>query len=338
MSQTRPSLAGQVALVTGASRGVGRGVALQLGEAGATVYITGRSADDLQRTRKEVMLRGAADAIAVIMDHSNDDEVEALFERIRKEQDGRLDICVNNAYAGINSIVESSGKKFYEQPVGIWDELNGVGLRGHYLCTVFASRMMAARKSGLIVNVSSPGGLRYAFNVAYGIGKAACDRMAADCAVELRKDNVAMVSLWPGMVATEIIKRTTRRIFADICAWAPAANLYFRSSEIKQIQDIVNQTEKWKEDQLDAESVEFSGMAIAHLASDPNIMDKSGRILMTHDLAHEYGFKDVDGTIRGDIRSLKKTLEMEGHPWLAMLVPEFVLIPRFIVHYASFKF
>ena len=79
-------------------------------------------------------------------------------------------------------------------------------------------------------------------------------------------------------------------------------------------------------------------MAIAHLASDPNVMDKSGRILMTHDLAHEYGFKDVDGAIRGDIRSLKKTLEMEGHPWLAMLVPEFVLIPRFIVHYASFKF
>ena len=139
MSQTRPSLAGQVALVTGASRGVGRGVALQLGEAGATVYITGRSADDLQRTRKEVMLRGAADAIAVIMDHSNDDEVEALFERIRKEQD-RLDICVNNAYAGVNAILDNIGKKFYETPVDMWDMMNNVGLRNHYLCTVYASR------------------------------------------------------------------------------------------------------------------------------------------------------------------------------------------------------
>ena len=338
MSYVRPSLAGQIALVTGASRGVGRGIALQLGEAGATVYITGRNADDLQKTRKEVIFRGAADVISIPMDHSNDDEVEELFERIRKEQDGRLDICVNNAYAGINSIVEGSGKKFYQQHIDIWDQLNGVGLRGHYLCTVFASRMMTKRKSGLIVNISSPGGLRYAFNVAYGIGKAACDRMVADCAVELRRDNVAMVSLWPGMVATEIIKKTTKRIFADICAWAPAANLYFRSSEIKLIQDIVSQTEKWNEDNLDAESVEFSGMAIAHLASDPDIMDKSGRILMTHDLAHEYGFKDVDGSIRGEIRSLKKTLEMEGHYWLAMLVPEFVLIPRFILHYASFKF
>ena len=272
------------------------------------------------------------------MDHSNDEEVESLFERIRKEQDSRLDICVNNAYAGIKSIVENSGKKFYEQPIDIWDHLNGVGLRGHYLCTVFASRMMTERKSGLIVNISSPGGLRYAFNVAYGIGKAACDRMAADCAVELRSDNVAMVSLWPGMVATEIIKHTTKKILADLCAWVPAANLYFRSSEMKYMQDIVQQTEKWTEKNLDAESVEFAGMAIAHMASDPEIMEKSGRILMTHDLAHGYGFKDMDGAIKGDIRSLKKTLQMAGHSWLAMAVPEFVLIPHSIVHYASFKF
>ena len=338
MASATPSLAGQIALVTGASRGCGRGIALQLGKAGATVYITGRSEGDLQLTCKEVILRGAADAFAIVMDHSNDEEVEALFERIKKEQDGRLDICVNNAYAGINSIVENSGRMFYEQPIDMWDQLNGVGLRGHYLCTVFASRMMTERKSGLIVNISSPGGLRYAFNVAYGIGKSACDRMASDCAIELKKDHVAMISLWPGMVATEIIKKTCNRMLSDMRARIPAANLYFRSPELKYVQDVANQPEKWHEDNLDAESVEFSGMAIAHLAADPKIMDKSGRTLMTHDLAYEYNFKDVNGEIRGDIRNLKKTLEMQGHPWLAMMVPKCVLIPRYLVHFASFKF
>ena len=135
-----PSLAGRVALVTGASRGIGRGIALQLGEAGATVYITGRKASDLQKTCDEVKERGAHDAIAVVMDHAKDDDVESLFERIKREQNGKLDICVNNAYAGVNAIMESSGKKFYETPVGIWDQINGVGLRNHYLCTVYASR------------------------------------------------------------------------------------------------------------------------------------------------------------------------------------------------------
>ena len=99
-----PSLGGRVALVTGASRGIGRGIALQLGEAGATVYITGRKASDLQKTCDEVKARGAHDAIAVVMDHAKDDEVEGLFERIKREQNGKLDICVNNAYAGVSAI------------------------------------------------------------------------------------------------------------------------------------------------------------------------------------------------------------------------------------------
>ena len=137
-----PNLSGKVALVTGASRGIGRGIALQLGEAGATVYITGRKASDLEKTCDEVKARGAHSAVAVVMDHGQDAEVEALFERIKKEQRGQLDICVNNAYAGVGAIMESNGKKFHETPVGIWDQINGVGLRNHYLCTVYASRMM----------------------------------------------------------------------------------------------------------------------------------------------------------------------------------------------------
>jgi dehydrogenase/reductase SDR family protein 1 len=111
----------------------------------------------------------------------------------------------------------SSGKKFYDpslDPAVTWDTINGVGLRNHYLCTVYAARLMAPHRAGLIVNVSSIGGLKYLFNVAYGVGKAACDRMAADCAAELRSANVAMVALWPGPVRySELLHRYRVRFF-----------------------------------------------------------------------------------------------------------------------------
>ena len=145
----------------------------------------------------------------MIVDHSNDEQVEALFNRIKTENNGRLDILVNNAYAGVDTIFTSMKNKlkFYDMdPAEQWDTINGVGLRNHFLCTVFASRMMVERKDGLIVNVSSSGGIKYLFNVAYGVGKAAVDRMAADCAIELKGNNVTMVSLWPGPVKTEYVQ------------------------------------------------------------------------------------------------------------------------------------
>lgn len=199
-------LSGRYCLVTGASKGIGRGIAVQLGEAGATVYITGRSEDKLKECADEIQKRGGK-AVPVAVDHSDDEQVGKLFERIKAETNGRLDVLVNNAYAGVDFISRHSGKKFYvADPGEQWDCINGVGLRNHFLCTVYASRMMVERKDGLIVNVSSPGGLKYLFNVAYGVGKSACDRMAADCAHELRDDNVTMVSLWPGPVKTEYIQ------------------------------------------------------------------------------------------------------------------------------------
>jgi len=183
-------LSGSVCLVTGAARGIGKGIALQLGQAGATVYITGRTEKNLLECSAEIKKRGG-NPIIVQMDHANDADVENLFERIKKEQNGKLDVLVNNAYAGVNQIFTSSGKKFYEtDPFKTWDVINGVGLRGHYMCTTLGSRLMVARGEGLIINISSPGGLRYLFNVAYGIGKAAVDRMSADCAVELKDKNV----------------------------------------------------------------------------------------------------------------------------------------------------
>jgi dehydrogenase/reductase SDR family protein 1 len=303
-----PKLVGCVALVTGASRGIGRGIALQLGEAGATVYLTGRKAADLEKTCKEVQGRGG-NAISVVMDHGNDTDVENLFERIKKEQHGKLDICVNNAYAGVNAIMRSAGKKFYDTEPQIWDEINGVGLRGHYLCTVFASRIMVTRQSGLIVNVSSPGGLKYLFNVSYGVGKAACDRMAADCAVELKKKNVTMISLWPGAVKTEAV----------------AESLETASEKEKKV---------WE----DPETVEFAGKAIVNLAADQDVIKKTGRVLLTADLAGEYGFVDEDGLVHSDIRSLKGLMRATGHSTIAMLIPEFVRVPLFMLHFASFKF
>ena len=200
------ALTGKVCVVTGASKGIGRGIAVQLGQAGATVYITGRSVDKLQECAQEIEKRGGK-AVPVATDHSKDDDVKELFERVKSENYGRLDILVNNAFAGVDMIARNTGKEFWhEDPVNQWDCINGVGLRNHFICTPYAARMMVERKDGLIVNVSSFGGLRYLFNVCYGIGKAAKDRMAADCAHELRKSNVTMISLWPGPVKTEYIQ------------------------------------------------------------------------------------------------------------------------------------
>ncbi|KAK3086745.1 hypothetical protein FSP39_022731 [Pinctada imbricata] len=208
------SLSGVVCVVTGASRGIGKGVALQLGEAGAIVYITAKhlTGDDddptgasLTDVATEVRLRGGH-CIPVQCDHAKDADVKTLFEQVTKEQKGQLDILVNNAFDGIMTMADNLGKPFWEQPIKLWDEIMDVGLRNNYICTVHAAKLMVQRKKGLIINISSSGGLRYALNVPYGVSKEACDRMATDCAKELSRFNVAMVSLWPGHVLTEILE------------------------------------------------------------------------------------------------------------------------------------
>ncbi len=158
----------------------------------------------LEDTANEIKKRGGV-CIPCVVDHENDTQISDLFKRIDTEQNGRLDILVNNAYKAVNQIFESSSSKFWELKPDLWDEVNNVGLRSHYICTVYASRLMVARKQGLIINISSWGGMKYIFNVPYGIGKCAVDRMAADCAVELKSFNVTMVSLYPGAVKTELI-------------------------------------------------------------------------------------------------------------------------------------
>jgi dehydrogenase/reductase SDR family protein 1 len=260
-------LTGKVAVVTGASRGVGRGVAEGLGEAGATVYVTGRSESSatppaertIQATAASVSALGGI-GIAVALDHNDDDSVRGLFERVRREQ-GRLDVLVNNVYKIPDPPVFGGG--FWEHPVSVWDDQCGVGLRGYYVASVYGAPLMVEQGSGLIVNISSRGGDEYVFSTSYGVGKCGVDRMAQDMAIELKDHGVAAVSLRPSAVKTEFV--------LDAVA---EGNM-----------------------QLDperAESPRFSGRCVAALAMDASLMEKTGGIFSVKELAREYGFTDPD--------------------------------------------
>jgi len=309
-------LTGKVCLVTGGTKGIGKGIALQLGQGGATVYVTGRTltknpekiGGSLEEVAEEIRIRGGK-CIPIQCDHSNDDDVKQLFKTIQKNENGHLDVLVNNAYAGVGAISQSSGTKFYECEPSMWDAVNNVGLRNHYYCTVYAARMMVENGSGLIINISSFGGLRYLFNVPYGVGKEACDRMMVDCGIELKSKNVTCISLWPGPVKTEFI----------------AERLKTADEKMKNIFE-------------NAESPEFSGKCIARLAADPNIIQKTSRILMTCDLGEEYGLKDIDGQKVSSTRSISAVLKQTGWKTTADWIPDFIKIPHWILYYAGFKF
>ncbi|XP_034411895.1 dehydrogenase/reductase SDR family member 1-like isoform X3 [Cyclopterus lumpus] len=309
------SLSGWVCVVTGASRGIGRGIALQLSEAGATVYITGRQETSLKQTAAQVKERGG-NCVPVICDSTKEKDIEDLFERIKREQNGRLDILVNNAYAGVQAIFENMGKKFWETDPSIWDSINNTGLRGHYFFSVYASRIMVAQGQGLIVTISSMGGLRYLFNVPYGVGKAACNRLAADMAVELKKRGVASVSLLPGAVQTELVTQLVLE------------------KETPQGGDPT-----LKEVFANGESTEVSGMCIVNLAKDKHLMSLTGKILLTCDLAKRYGIKDIDGRSVTDYTSLTFLLSRVPYlSWLSAVVPSFIHLPRFVLTLTSNRF
>lgn len=266
------TLAGKVAIVAGASRGVGKGIALGLGEAGATVYVTGRTAEEsgnendlpgtIYQTAEEVTSMGGK-GIAVQCDHRNDEEVEEVFRRIADEQT-HLDILVNSVWGGYENMVENGqftwNQPFWNQPLWRWDAMFDAGVRAHYVASTFAARSMIAQHNGLIVNVSFWAAKKYLGNIAYGTSKIATDRMTADMAHELRDYNVAVISLYPGLVRTESVMRAAA--FLDLS---------------------------------NSESPQFIGRAVAGLATDPNILQKSGQVMIAAALAEEYGFTDVDG-------------------------------------------
>jgi dehydrogenase/reductase SDR family member 1 len=266
------SLSGKVAVVTGASRGVGKGIALGLGEAGATVYVTGRTTEegaDIEKlggtvfaTAEDVTAIGGK-GIAVACDHRDDAQTEELFQRV-KEENGRLDVLVNNAWGGYEQM-EHDGeftwlKPFWAQPFWRWDAMFQGGVRAAFVAGAYAARRMVEQKNGLIVNISFWAAQKYIANVAYGAAKAAVDKMTADMAHEAEKFHVAVISLYPGLVRTESVLRAAE---------------YF--------------------DMSNSESPQFTGRVIAALANDPNIMSKTGKVLVGAALAQEYGIQDIDG-------------------------------------------
>ena len=266
-----------IALVTGASRGAGKGIALALGDAGATVYVTGRSQAEgdsvlpgtIYATAEEINQRGGV-GIAVACDHANDDDVAALFSRIAGEHDG-LDILVNNALCVPDGLTLPG--PFWEKPLSLQDILN-VGLRSSYVASYYAAPLLIKR-GGLLVNTSSPGGRSYMHGPAYGAGKAAVDKMAHDMAVDFEPHKVAVISLWMGLLNTE---RTQAVFEAD-------PELYSHLMAM-------------------VESPEFSGRVIAALAADENRMTRSGKVWFAAELGAEYGVVDIDGRLPSSPRAM----------------------------------
>jgi dehydrogenase/reductase SDR family protein 1 len=249
------TLAGNVAIVTGGTFGVGRGIASALAESGARVFVTGRSVREGSSISERIT--------GIRCDHRLDDEVTAAFEHVDRET-RRIDILVNNVWGGYERMIEDGaftwGKPFWEQPLWRWDAMFSAGVRAHYHASQLAARTMVASRRGLIVNISTWAAQKHIANVAYGVSKAATDKMTADMAIELRPHGVTAVSLYPGLVRTEKVM--------EAAAWLDLSN---------------------------SESPEFTGRAVAALAGDANVIRHTGTVLVSASLAAEYGFTDIDG-------------------------------------------
>jgi NAD(P)-dependent dehydrogenase (short-subunit alcohol dehydrogenase family) len=274
------SLSGKVAVVTGASRGIGKGIALALAHEGATVYVTGRTVTTgsyplpgtVGETAAEVNSRGGK-GIAVQVDHAKDDDVAALFDQVGQEQ-GRLDILVNNAFSLPEDLTEP--QPFWEKPLSNW-EMVDVGVRSNFVAAWHAAKLMVPRKSGLIVATSGYVGVTYTYGVVFGTCKSAVDRMARDMAVELNAHNVASLSMWLGLTFTERAERNLKR--------NPAM------------------TSQTVTDPKVGSSVEFPGRVIVALARDPQIMKRTGGTYIAAELAQEYGVTDIDGRVPPSLRA-----------------------------------
>jgi NAD(P)-dependent dehydrogenase (short-subunit alcohol dehydrogenase family) len=286
-SSGRP-LEGRVAVVTGASRGAGRGIAVELGAAGATVYVTGRSTRaqpaaqyaSIQRLSKLAVMPGNIDdtaeqvtreggrGVAVRCDHTRDEEVRALFEQVERESQ-RLDLLVNNAWGGHETFSGVFEAPFWEHPLDNWDSMLDRGVRNHLIASRHAAPRMLRQRRGLIVTTTFWDRDRYLRgNLFYDLAKAAMNRLAFGMAEELRPHGVASLAVAPGWMRTELV-----------------------------LAGHDTDESRWRERPALArtESPRYLGRAVAALASDANVLSKSGRVLLVADLAREYGFTDVDG-------------------------------------------
>ncbi|KZO58666.1 SDR family NAD(P)-dependent oxidoreductase [Dietzia cinnamea] len=256
-------MSARVALVTGGSRGVGRGVATALADAGWDVFVTGRAAERLQSTVDAA--DGAPGRIrALECDHSRDEEILAVVSRIADET-GRLDLLVNNAWTNPEGFVGFNGR-CWERPTTDWDALMGVGLRAHYVASCEATKVMVPQGSGLMVNISSFGSRAPFHTVLYGMSKTALDKMASDMAHELAGTGVSTLSLWLGLIRTEVLLSTGMEDFNGF----PLAR---------------------------AEDPAFVGRVIAALADDPDLGRMSGSTVITAEYGREKGIRNDDGEV-----------------------------------------
>lgn len=242
-------------MVTGASRGVGRGVASELAAGGARVFVTGRSLPEQAQIGERIT--------AVRCDHSEDTQVDAAFNLIFRDAE-TVNILVNNVWGGYERMVEDGNftwpKPFWEQPIWRWDAMFNAGVRAHYRAAQLVAPGMIASGRGLIVNISFWAAQKHLGNVAYGVSKAATDKMTADMAYELKPHGVTVISLYPGLVRTEKVM------------------------EAAQYLDLSN-----------SESPEFIGRAVSALATDRDAIRHSGKVLVAAAVARDYGFDDIDG-------------------------------------------
>lgn len=267
-----------VALVTGASRGAGRGIALELGAAGATVYVSGRSVDGrpttdnvpgtIDETAREVTQRGGR-GIAVRCDHMLDADVEALFARIRGEH-GRLDLLVNNVWGGYEDMECRPLPRvpFWEQSLHQWDSMFTAGVRAHLTASRLAVPLMLGRRGLVVSTTAHLDPLPYLKNVFYDLAKNAVARMVWAMAQELREHGIAVVAVAPGFMRTERVVEAFRRAGAAAALDGPGGP---------------------------RETTTYLGRAIVALASDPRVIERSGQVVEVGTLAREYGFTDVDG-------------------------------------------
>jgi NAD(P)-dependent dehydrogenase (short-subunit alcohol dehydrogenase family) len=288
--QARP-LAGKVAVVTGASRGGGRGVAVELGAAGATVYVTGRSTREAPATSyagllaqagrsdlpgsidetAEEVTRAGGRGIPARCDHTDDGQVHALFARVMREQD-RLDLLVNNAWGAHETFTPKAlNAPFWEQSLDSWGSMFERGVRNHLLSSRAAAPLLVKQKRGLIVTTTFWDRDRYLKgNLFYDLAKAAMNRLAFAVAEELRPHGVASVAVSPGWMRTEFVMMGHQ---TDEAHWQERPAL------------------------ANTESPRYLGRAVAALAADPRVMERSGRVLLVGELAKQYGFTDIDGRV-----------------------------------------
>lgn len=273
------SLQGKIAVVAGATRGAGRGIALMLGEAGATVYVTGRSTlgqsatqgrpETIEETAEMVTARGGT-GIAVRVDHTIESEVQALFERIQQEQNGRLDVLVNDVWGGDE--LTQWEKPFWECSLQDGLLMQKRAVSSHIITSYYGVPLMVARRQGLVVEITDGNDYHYRGNLFYSLAKISAIHLAEAMAEDLRKYNVTALAVTPGYLRSEAM---LDRFGVTEANWRDAAKQdpYFIASETPF----------------------FVGRAVQALASDFQVAQKAGKTLTSWDLVEEYGFTDNDG-------------------------------------------